>query len=458
MEKILVSACLLGDKVRYDGGSNPVTFLDELSKHFEIVPFCPEVQGGLPTPRDPAEIVGSLVMTKAGKDVTANYNDGAQKALTLCKFFGIRYAILKDGSPACGPRQIHDGKFDGIKIDGLGVTARLLVANGIKVYAETDNISFLWNKPTERKIDQPKRKKRRFDNRPRTLAEANAEEAAEKLARENGTLADDEATPTGEGKPSYEHRGYGHSSYGHSSYGHSSYGHGGYHHDGEGHSFGHKPYGEGGHSSYGHKPYGNSHSYGHKPYGEKTEGAEGTSFEKKPYEGHSSYGHKPYGEGHSSYGHKPYGEGGHSSYGHKPYGEGHSFGHKPYGEGGHSSYGHKPYGHKPYGEKTEGAEGAAFEKKPYEGHSSYGHKPYGEGGHSSYGHKNYGHSSYGHKPEGEGHSFGHKPYGEGHGGHGYGHSSYGRKPYNKNYSHKSYNDHRSGEHAPVAAPKGDEKK
>src|SRR5574344_1313266 len=168
MEKILVSACLLGDKVRYDGGSNPVSFLDELSKHFQIVPFCPEVEGGLSIPREPAEIVGASVLTKGGKDVTKNYQDGAERALNLCKFFGIRYAILKDGSPACGPRQIHDGKFDGIKIDGLGVTARLLVANGIKVFAETDNISFLWNKPTERKKDIAPRKKKRFDRKPRT--------------------------------------------------------------------------------------------------------------------------------------------------------------------------------------------------------------------------------------------------------------------------------------------------
>src|SRR5574344_478394 len=171
MEKILVSACLLGDKVRYDGGSNPVSFLDELSKHFQIVPFCPEVEGGLSIPREPAEIVGASVLTKGGKDVTKNYQDGAEKALNLCKFFGIRYAILKDGSPACGPRQIHDGKFDGLKKDGLGVTANLLVASGIKVFAETDNISFLGGKPTEKKTPVDQKKKKKFGaKKPRTLA------------------------------------------------------------------------------------------------------------------------------------------------------------------------------------------------------------------------------------------------------------------------------------------------
>ena len=145
MEKILVSACLYGTKCRYDGKDNTSPFLvDVLSKHYDLVAYCPEVEGGLPIPRHPAEIQkDGHVVNDIGEDVTKNYEEGAKKALTLCRYYGIKIAILKDGSPACGPRKIHDGSFKGNKIDGLGVTARLLIANGIKVYAETDALNFL---------------------------------------------------------------------------------------------------------------------------------------------------------------------------------------------------------------------------------------------------------------------------------------------------------------------------
>jgi uncharacterized protein YbbK (DUF523 family) len=326
MEKILVSACLLGDKVRYDGGSNPVGFLSELAKRFQIVPFCPEVEGGLAIPRDPAEISGNRVVTKNGVDVTANYHEGAQKALTLCKFFGIRYAILKDGSPACGPRQIHDGKFDGLKIDGLGVTARLLVANGIKVFAETDNISFLWNKPTEFKRDKPLRKKRNgFPRKPHTLAEA-AEEAAKK------------ETPT-------ERNGKG---------------------EARGASFDRRK-----------KPYGERHSYNRRahefeargktderyggekaPYGKGAPLAKGKSFgERKSYGKKKPYGRKPYGTP------KPYGEkAGRKDGGRKPDGGSGYYDHKPYGSP--SSHGFKKaYGHKNYRRSPSNRAKAPFNEK-----------------------------------------------------------------------------------------------
>src|SRR5574344_716261 len=111
MEKILISACLTGEKCKYDGGTNVFPFFEQLSKKDELVPFCPEVSGGLPTPREPAEIVKNSVLTKSGKDVTQQYNAGAEAALKACKFFGIRIAILKDNSPSCGPRHIDDGHF-----------------------------------------------------------------------------------------------------------------------------------------------------------------------------------------------------------------------------------------------------------------------------------------------------------------------------------------------------------
>ncbi len=143
MEKILVSACLLGDKTRYDGESNFFPFLNELASKYELVPFCPEVEAGLPVPRSPAEIVRNEVFNKDGVNLTKVYNNSAEKAYRICQFLGIKIAILKDGSPACGPRKIHNGKFDGGKIDGLGVTARYLISKGIRVYCETDNLQFL---------------------------------------------------------------------------------------------------------------------------------------------------------------------------------------------------------------------------------------------------------------------------------------------------------------------------
>ncbi len=143
MEKILVSACLLGDKTRYDGKDNFFPFLNELAKKYELVPFCPEVEAGLSIPRSPAEIVRNEVINKEGVNLTKQYNDSAEKAYRICQFLGIKIAILKDGSPACGSRTIHNGKFDGGKVEGLGVTARYLISKGIRVYSETDALAFL---------------------------------------------------------------------------------------------------------------------------------------------------------------------------------------------------------------------------------------------------------------------------------------------------------------------------
>lgn len=158
MEKILVSACLLGDKTRYDGESNKFAFLDELGKKYELVPFCPEVEAGLGIPRSPAEIVRNEVINKDGANLTKQYNESAEKAYRICLFLGIKIAILKDGSPACGSRKIHNGRFDGGKIDGLGVTARYLIAKNIKVYCENDNLEFLLKEKTEKKKRSPIKK------------------------------------------------------------------------------------------------------------------------------------------------------------------------------------------------------------------------------------------------------------------------------------------------------------
>ena len=138
MEKILISACLVGDKTRYDGKGNYHPLVKELLEKYELVPFCSEVEGGLSIPRTPSEIKGDRVINKAGKDVTRNYQAGAEKALNICKYLDIKIAILKDGSPACGVHQIHDGNFTGRKIKGMGITASLLSKNGIKVISEDE--------------------------------------------------------------------------------------------------------------------------------------------------------------------------------------------------------------------------------------------------------------------------------------------------------------------------------
>ncbi len=136
MEKILISACLVGDKVRYDGKSQYHPLIKELLQKYELVPFCPEVEGGLPTPRVPAEIVKDRVLNEKGKDVTANFNSGAELALNICRYLNIKIAILKDGSPSCGSTEIHNGKFDGRMIKGKGITTTLLEQNGVKIYTE----------------------------------------------------------------------------------------------------------------------------------------------------------------------------------------------------------------------------------------------------------------------------------------------------------------------------------
>ena len=136
MEKILISACLVGDKVRYDGKSQYHPLIKDLLQKYELVPFCPEVEGGLPTPRKPSERKGDKVVNNAGKDVTRNFQLGAEKALNICKYLNIKIAILKENSPSCGVNQIYDGNFKNKLIKGEGVTTELLRKNGIAVYNE----------------------------------------------------------------------------------------------------------------------------------------------------------------------------------------------------------------------------------------------------------------------------------------------------------------------------------
>ena len=138
MEKILISACLVGDKVKYDGHSNYNEKIKLLLEKYELVPFCPEVEGGLKTPRKPSERVKDRVKMEDGKDVTRNFENGAELALNICLYLGIKIAILKEGSPSCGSKKIYDGSFSHKLIDGEGVTTELLKRKGIKVISEDE--------------------------------------------------------------------------------------------------------------------------------------------------------------------------------------------------------------------------------------------------------------------------------------------------------------------------------
>lgn len=132
-EKILVSGCLLGLNCKYDGGNNYSKEIDEFLKDYEVIPICPEIMGGLPTPRVPAERLGDRVVTIDGGDVTKQFRKGAEECLFLAKKYNVKKALLKSRSPSCGNKKIYDGIFTHTEIDGDGVTAELLKNNGIEI-------------------------------------------------------------------------------------------------------------------------------------------------------------------------------------------------------------------------------------------------------------------------------------------------------------------------------------
>lgn len=132
-EKILVSSCLLGLNCKYDRGNNYSNEIDEFLKDYDVIPICPEIMGGLPTPRVASERLGDKVITKDGKDVTEQYKKGAEETLSLAKKYDVKKALLKLRSPSCGSEIIYDGTFTHTVIDGDGVTAELLKNNGIEI-------------------------------------------------------------------------------------------------------------------------------------------------------------------------------------------------------------------------------------------------------------------------------------------------------------------------------------
>ncbi len=138
MEKIIVSACLLGVPCRYDGKSKPSEEVIALKEKYELIPVCAEVLGGLSTPRIGAEIVGDKVIRQDGVDVTYEYHKGASEVLKIALENGCTKAVLKSKSPSCGKDKIYDGTYTRTLIDGNGILTDLLLKNNIKVYSETE--------------------------------------------------------------------------------------------------------------------------------------------------------------------------------------------------------------------------------------------------------------------------------------------------------------------------------
>ena len=138
MEKILVSACLLGVNCKYNGNNNINNKVLEYIKDKYVIPICPEDFGGLTTPRTPSEIKNDRVINKNNVDVTENFINGANKVLMIAKVLGIKKALLKQKSPSCGSGKIYDGTFSGNIINGDGITTKLLKDNNIEVITEED--------------------------------------------------------------------------------------------------------------------------------------------------------------------------------------------------------------------------------------------------------------------------------------------------------------------------------
>lgn len=131
--KILISSCLLGENCRYDGSSKENTDLKKLLENCQLYPVCPEVLGGLPTPRYPSEIKDGKVINSIGQSLDKEFRSGAQKALEIARENNIDLAILQSRSPSCGVKDIYDGSFTGRLIAGRGIFAEKLIKEGFTV-------------------------------------------------------------------------------------------------------------------------------------------------------------------------------------------------------------------------------------------------------------------------------------------------------------------------------------
>ena len=140
MDKILVSKCLLGENVKYNGGNNFINnpIIKKWIDEGRLIPICPEVEGGLPVPRPASEIKNEKVINFLGFDVTKEFMLGANIACQTAKLNGAKFALLKQSSPSCGSKTVYDGTFSGAKTSGMGIAAKALSDMGVKVFDENE--------------------------------------------------------------------------------------------------------------------------------------------------------------------------------------------------------------------------------------------------------------------------------------------------------------------------------
>ena len=146
--KYLISGCLANQAVRYDGKAYYYEKIQELIQQKQAITACPEMLGGLSTPREPAEIVGGLaedvfngsakIMTILDEDVTSAFIEGAYKTLKIAQLHQVEIVVLKENSPSCSRHFVYDGHFSGQKNSGQGLTAYLLIKHGFHVISEQE--------------------------------------------------------------------------------------------------------------------------------------------------------------------------------------------------------------------------------------------------------------------------------------------------------------------------------
>ena len=141
MGKIAVSACLLGENCKYSGGNNKNEAVLKFVEGKEVIPVCPEVAGGLPTPRVPVELVNGMAINRDGVNVDKEFRLGVERILNKLENEDIELVILQPRSPSCGTKQIYDGTFTGTLIPGQGMFAKALIEKGYKV-VEPDELEY----------------------------------------------------------------------------------------------------------------------------------------------------------------------------------------------------------------------------------------------------------------------------------------------------------------------------
>ena len=145
MQNVLISACLLGVDCKYNGSNNKLDYeiIHSLKEKYNLIPVCPEIMGGMPTPRNPVEITDGKVFDCDGEEFTKEFEKGSEEVLKLAKLYDTTIAILKENSPSCGSNYIYDGTFNHKKIKGMGIAALKLSKENIKLFTE-ENVKILW--------------------------------------------------------------------------------------------------------------------------------------------------------------------------------------------------------------------------------------------------------------------------------------------------------------------------